>query len=273
MNTCDVVKRAVGRKRQSGAVLLVLLIVIVLGTASLLLSKLGKINTSLQRDQRTMIALAEAKSALLGWSVAHSVRSGLMPFPDRNSDGLYDGMSDCTAVLSINNLIGRLPRFNDDLATFPPPCDATQQGLGQLPLDGSGEVLWIAVSPKLLYDNTDSDGDGDPYPIIDSALLTLPNSNWFRLFDRSGALLSERVAVVIIAPGSPVQEQQRTGAAGIEHYLDSITIGATTYSNADLTRDFIAADPEVGFNDRLVTITIDELLHQVDAVQALRSGG
>jgi len=273
MSRCEAVKQAVGKKRQSGAVLLVLLIVIVLGAASLLVSKLGKLNTFLQRDQRTMIALAEAKAALLGWSVAHPVRSGLMPFPDRNGDGLYDGMGDCTAVITINNLIGRLPRFNDDLTTFPPPCDDTQHGLGQLPLDGSDEVLWIAVSPKLAYDDADSDGDGDPYPIIDSALLTLPNSNWFRLFDSSGVLLSERVAVVIIAPGSPVQGQQRTGAAGIEHYLDSITIGATTYSNADLNRDFIAADPEGGFNDRLVTITIDELLNQVDAVQTLRSGG
>jgi len=264
---------AVDKKRQSGAVLLVLLIVVVLGMASLLVSKLGKFNTFQQRDQRTMVALAEAKSALLGWSVAHPVRSGLMPFPDRNGDGFYDGMSDCTAVITINNLIGQLPRFNDDLTTFPPPCDDTQQGLGLLPLDGAGEVLWVAVSPKLLYDDADSDGDGDAYPIIDSALLTLPNSNWFRLFDASGALLSERVAVVIIAPGLPMDGQQRTGAAGIEHYLDSVTLGATTYSNADLNRDFIAADPGVGFNDRLVTITIDELLDQVDAVQTLRSGG
>jgi hypothetical protein len=267
------VSLAVGKKRQSGAVLLVLLIVIVLGAASLLVSKLGKLNTFLQRDQHTMIALAEAKSALLGWSVAHPVRSGLMPFSDRSSDGLYDGMSDCTAVITINNLIGRLPRFNDDLTTFPPPCDDTQQGLGLLPSDGAGEVLWVAVSPKLVYDNADSDGDGDPYPVIDATLLALPNSNWFRLFDASGALLSERVAVVIIAPGSPVDGQQRIGAAGIGHYLDSVTIGATTYSNADLSRDFIAADPGVNFNDRLVTITIDELLNQVDVVQTLRSGG
>ena len=61
----------VGKKRQSGAVLLVLLTIVVLGAASLLVTKLGKYNNLLHRDQQTVKVLGEVIEALKGYAVVN----------------------------------------------------------------------------------------------------------------------------------------------------------------------------------------------------------
>ncbi len=94
--------------------------------------------------------------------------------------------------------------------------------------------------------------------------------------DRNGVLISDRVAVVIIAPGNAIGPQSRAGAANINQFLDSITVNGVGYSNSDYDtadEDFIigqntkyVSDSDATlvqpyyFNDQLVYITIDELM-------------
>jgi len=226
----------------------------------MLVSKLGKFNGFLKRDQQTMMVLNEAKSTLLGWSVSRLVpeHPGLMPFPDQNGDGV----SDCPAIgdsVTEDDLIGQLPRFNGLTG-----CNGTQ-GLGVLPLDSAGEQLWYVVSPNLVYDV-----ENNLYPDIDDKLRN-ETGNWLEVIGPDGISLSDTIAVVIISPASPLQGQNRTMMAA-SNYLESYTApppSSVLIDNANPNdRTYIAGDPtdrDNRFNDRLVYITVAELLAQVDA--------
>ncbi|MBK8162570.1 MAG: hypothetical protein IPK65_05310 [Gammaproteobacteria bacterium] len=175
----------------------------------------------------------------------------MLPYPDRNNDGNYDGNSDCPAGAVANNmLLGRLAWLGQTA-----PCVAPLAGVGANVTDGTGERLWYAVSRNLLY----QPGAGG-YPAISPALLST-GANWLTVRDEFGNTISDRVAAVILAPGSALRGQNRAAAApGAANYLDSVTLGATTYSNADFDGVFIAARRGDDFNDRLIYITADELV-------------
>jgi hypothetical protein len=276
--------------RESGAALLMLLLLIVVVVGALI-SDRHSLRHSLApasrwaRDAITARSLSDAKSALMAWAVTLSAASGrnlvpgLLPFPDRNRDGRYDGRGDCvTFGLNEGHLLGRLPWAGDA-----PPCP--RMGLGVNLRDGAGEPLWYAVSRNLLARgrgaplNPDSgDPGGADYP-------------WIRLRNSRGELISGpdggaplAVAAVIIAPGPALGNQDRGGTApGPAEFLDSIEIGAVTFDNADadgcpdaetaacgsprLGEEFIVnpnAQAGSGFNDRLVYITVAELMRAVE---------
>lgn len=236
---------------QRGVVLLVMLLILLLGSSYVLVQRLNHVSEVMNLDQATAHALAEARAALLGWSVAHPDRPGMLPYPDRNGDGNYDGNSDCPAgAVNANMLLGRLPASGQ--AT---PCIPPLSGLGVNVTDGSGEGLWYAVSRNLLYQPS-----GGGYPAIDPALPEI-STNWLTVRDEFGNVLSDRVAAVILAPGAPLRGQNRAGAApAAANYLDTVTIGATSYSNADFDGVFIAAARGDTFNDQIVYVTADELI-------------
>lgn len=124
---------------------------------------------------------------------------------------------------------------------------------------------------------------------------------WIQLRDAQGNVINDpntggalAVAAVIFAPGPVVGNQDRSGVAAAANYLDSITIVATTYDNADADgcpdnttapcggagEEFVVyPNPQSGeaFNDDLVYITVDELMRAVEkrvlgeAAQALRT--
>ena len=69
-----------------------------------------------RQEEKTMKALAQAKEALIAWSVAHPSFPGVMPFPDRLElvNPIYDGKSDCvTNGLDYKHLLGKLPVYSD----------------------------------------------------------------------------------------------------------------------------------------------------------------
>lgn len=271
--------------KQSGAALLVFLLLIIVSAATLLVDRLNAGIRSSIYNPETSVQLEEAKTALISWAVNHPVNPGTLPMPDRNGDGDYDGDSDCYNGGPIGNnlLLGRLP-WRD----YPSPCtDAgTLTGL-QLPSgitsdvgsDRSGRVLWYAVSHNLVYENPE-------YPFISPA-ITDKQAGWITVRDSSGTVISDRVAFVVISPGpalSPFANcagmsyagQDRSAAApNIGNYLDSVTIGGTTYSNADYDQDFIMYPNSIAtnddtdqercdqFNDQLEFVTIDELMDVV----------
>ncbi|MEZ5738534.1 MAG: hypothetical protein R3E68_03060 [Burkholderiaceae bacterium] len=111
-----------------------------------------------------------------------------------------------------------------------------------------------------------------------------------RVVDGRGNLLSDRVALALIAPGPALAGQNRAGASRPSDWMDRLTVVAGcrapcqpgTYDNAGYThannqpwtlvkyegeRFSIAQQRDlqapVAFNDRLVYITIDEVLEHV----------
>lgn len=126
-----------------------------------------------------------------------------------------------------------------------------------------------------------------PYP----QPTTLPHP-WLTVFDQNGILLSDKVAAVLILPGPPIATETRTQArtalspGNPADYLDNInlplgcTTGCTLYDNAGLNNEFIMIPPGTNypsdapdtakrnqplrFNDVLVFLTIDEVMHYAE---------
>ena len=291
--------RSDGRHGQRGAVLLTALAVTLLTGTSVLLARLESTAAPRVRDAAaTTRALAQARQALIGWSVGAGLAGsgvehapGVLPFPDRNTDKKgYDGKADCvTSGLSDRHLIGRLAWAGDTS-----PCPA--RALGVELRDGSGEPLWYAVSRNLVSHR----GGSAPDPPINPGLLDgTPAYPWLRLIDANGGVVRGsdgeplEIAAVIIAPGPPLAGQTRTGAApDAGHYLDNVTVNGVTYDNADSDgcRDAVTGasaytdcpgftgeefilypnsrDTGIGtdsFNDRVAYVTAEELLRAAEA--------
>jgi len=255
---------------QRGAVVLVMAFVVAMVSLVFLFKLLNRTSLQVLQQEKTLLALQQAKQALLDAAVSHRDFPGQFPFPDRNEDGNYDGLSDCnspTSVFQYSFLIGQLPVLGRSN-----PCIAPQEGYTPSLQDAYGNRLWFAVSRNLVrkYELPAAE------PVINPGIISNPSYPWLRVLDRNGAVISDRVALVIIAPGPALAGQNRNGAAGIQHFLDSVTIGGVPYSNSDYDQaneDFILAEhtqyvkqthPNVGhpylFNDQLVYLTIDELM-------------
>lgn len=234
-------------------------------------------NLQVEQDVQTLKTLSEAKTALLAWSVNHPSLPGLMPYPDRNNDpGGYDGLSDCPGgATAYSHLIGELPWKGGDYDD----CTNLLNSLGKEFKDASGEHLWYAVSKNLVHIYSPS---GDPV-VNPSIIDTPPYGAWLSVYDKTGQLISDRVAAVIFAPGPPLNDQDRSsGVADATNYLDTFNLqsggGAKsnrTYSSAD--EDFYMGEDSRNvrtdntvyqqpyyFNDKLVYITIDELMEELE---------
>ena len=200
-------RRHGARRGQGGAVLLATLTLTIVAGAGVLLSRLDDAATVRAREAAaTARALADARRALIGWSVgaglARSGRAhapGVLPFPDRNSDpNGYDGEADCvTSGLSDRHLIGRLARAGEAS-----PCP--ERALGVALRDGSGEPLWYAVSRNLV--NHRGGGASDP-PINPGLLDRPPAYPWLRLVDANGSVLTA-------SDGEPLEDRRGGHRAG-----------------------------------------------------------
>lgn len=126
-----------------------------------------------------------------------------------------------------------------------------------------------------------------PYP----QPTALPHP-WLKVYDQNGMVLSDKVAAVLILPGAPITTESRTQTRSTSSpgnpsdYLDSVnlplgcTSGCTLYDNAGLNNEFImipsgtnypgdAQDTAkrgqpLRFNDVLVYLTIDEVMHYAE---------
>ena len=279
--------------KQTGAALILMAFIIGLAVIAYLLHALDPARLRLEQDKKTMQTLNEAKQALIAWSVSHKYNPGQMPWPDRNGDGVYDGSSDCvTTPFQYSFLLGQLPSKPDTSPCLDPNNGltvyaglSTYPSLGQEFRDAQGNRFWYAVSRNLVYDSENNES-----PIINPGMINPPYTitpylrqggtqpyPWLKVLDRNSNLVSDRVAVVIIAAGDPLVGQNRAAVApNVSEFLDSFKIGAANYKNSDsalVDEDFImgedsrnvaASDPTFvqpyNFNDKLVYITIDELM-------------
>jgi hypothetical protein len=156
--------------------------------------------------------------------------------------------------------------------------------------DSTGEMPWYAVSGNLAFQRCVEFLNPDILAFsyvghicpADSGIAptSLPYP-WLTVRDARGVVVSDRVAVVILVPGAAINGQVRPPApnlSGPNQYLDAVTLTVTTvtagcasppctrtFSNADFDNDFIQANMGETFNDRLIYITIDELMEKIEA--------
>ena len=262
-------------RQQHGAALILLVFVLAIAMTTYLIKTFNSDRLKVDQEQRVMQNLADAKEALIAWAVSNSDHFGQLPYPDRRETTPppnYDGFSDCGGDI-VNDktfLIGQLPIYGQSA-----PCVLPRKGLGVNALSWQGHRLWYAVSINLVHNHVPSFD-----PIINPSIVNSPANPWLRVIDQNGVLISDRVAAVIIAPGEALAGQDRAGVATVDNFLDSFQKGGSTYSNQDYNsadEDFIIAaslsqvddnDPSITkpylFNDKLVYITIDELMASLE---------
>lgn len=261
------------------------------------------LSDSISREAIRVSAIEEARNALVGYALrevrgGNGYRLGNFPDPDSLANGVYDGVGDTNLCLS-NTGNGNSPPVTG--------AGASKRCLGKIPWkelgitfgttdshDPLGLIPWIAVSANLVYSdicleklNSEILNWAFGTHACPSSPGTLPYP-WLTVRDENGAILSNRAAIVIILPGSPITTETRTQSrtqAAPGHpvdYLDNISVPlgcstcSATYDNAGLNNEFIrvpagakypanAENPalrgqSIPFNDRVDFITIDELV-------------
>ena len=271
------------RGNQSGAVLLVGLIVLMVAMAAGLMALFGQRMGEGRKEAQTAQALAQAKQGLLGYAAnaawwgsnerncinqpsTECARPGELPCPDLHPAG--DPASGQAGSSTGNpcpaNALGRLPWRT--------------LGLPDL-RDGSREQLWYARSERFRNRNRFTAGAGALNPDTAFGQITVRSSDGVTLLHQASAApgAGTGAVAVIIAPGAPLRRlnnlQQNRGAANFltaAHYLDCWGNGGcgvednANFVSGSPTNGFIAGpirvNGEVVVNDRVLTISRNEVL-------------
>ena len=258
------------------------------------LSYLSSNTVKFDRERHFAVLLSTARDALIAYSITSaagsSQRPGDMPAPDgfaaTEIPKNYDGDTDtgCFDVSQLNGLPMVLDNANARCIGRLPWRTLAIPDLGPNENDPTGVMPWYAVSANLAqpgcvtYLNSDIlalSHAGFVCPGAGAPPTSLPYS-WLTVRDAAGNVLSDRVAFVVLVPGPAINGQARPASpnlGGASQYLDSVTIvtpsaGCPTppcvFSNADFDNDFIAGQLSETFNDRLIFVTIDEMMAKVE---------
>jgi hypothetical protein len=177
---------------QSGAALVILLTIFILGSLTFLLAEVNERSHYLIEDQKqTIQALNQAKESLLGFAVTyaqnHEVKlQGYLPCPDKDGDGSVNSSKDGKATVNSlcnqtgrETILGRLP----------------WRTLGLPPLrDGSGECLWYAVSGN--------------FKDFNKQVLTSDSNGLVEIVNAKAEMISNQAIAVILAPGRSLKGQE-----------------------------------------------------------------
>jgi type II secretory pathway pseudopilin PulG len=212
---------AIAKNAQSGLSLLLMLLVIVGIGGTLLVAGASPQRQKLAMEEKTQLALRQAKEALIAWSATHRTIPGYLPCPEDTS--LIGSPNEGNAQSSCTNTgfhKGRLPWRTLGLDN---------------PRDSFGEPLWYVLSPGFRQT-----------PIIGSAGVA------------TGQLQLDGVvsdtAALIIAPGPALTAQTRPPVNSASpplpgNYLDLGNAGSA----------FISTGPAGTFNDRVIAVSTQEL--------------
>ncbi len=188
-------------RKQTGVSLLIVFVVLIFGASSYLLLSFDLNKRELEKNQKTMQALNEAKLAIIGWSVKHK-NPGTLPCPeDVTLVGTFNE-GNSRATCNEVNPIGRLPWKT--------------LGIGDI-RDGNGDKLWYAIS---------SGFRSKPINLNTSATLSV-NSQ------------ASRVVAITFSAGSPLTSQKRINQTDIAQYLDLSNVnGVPTFLMGKAKEDF-----------------------------------
>jgi hypothetical protein len=215
------------------------------------------------RAQKTAIALAQAKEALIAYAVTYAddpsrtanLVPGFLPCPvspTSNNEGV--AASPCGGTLI--SQLGRLPWRTLDLGPI---------------TDGSGECLWYAVSGRYK-----SSPNGVTTSAATSNMMNWDANGQFNVMDANGTSYlagsttdpSTNAVAVIFAPGAPLSGQNRAPVPGIATpacggnstaaaYLESTNgiNNSVVSGTAGALSTLIAGTSSDTFNDQLVYVT------------------
>lgn len=264
--------RTLNRKKQQGAVLLLLMFAVIIGFATLFIATYNNNSIQIQNDGETSESLGKAKEAVLNYVTANyhlyqTGEYGFLPCPDTSAVGGYeDGEEHKNCLNSHINSIGHLP----------------WRALGLPPFkDSTGQCLWYIVTG---LDKKVSSND------IDSGLIRAYSH------DRSTEIsdIANPFVAAIIAPKSALDYQARTGtnqniiceqSFDASDYLDTTILnigGGTVVNNSQLNGAIDTADLFITsgkgsedtvppysqlnpqpHNDQIIYITRNELLSAI----------
>ena len=233
-------------RKQYGAALMVMLVIMIVGTAVILVSSLASSAIKIERDKTTANALAQAKEALIGRALADGNRPGSLPCPDTDDDGSAEPLSgdECP------NYTGRLPWRTLRLPDL---------------RDGAGERLWYALSQNFHDDNS-----------------IHINSETQGTLAMSGSSSASQVIAIVFSPRQVLNGSSRSPSvtAACSSLKNSPTVAqsfcATNYlegNNAALNVSAVPATPNLNyqsagtsstFNDRMIFITHKDLMPLVE---------
>lgn len=229
---------------QRGGALIFMLVIMVMGTVTLIVNSLNKSGLIIERDTQTVEAMAQAKVALISYAITSEnntsetqPRPGNLPCPDTDVPGTANyGIEEGSCS---SGAIGRLPWKS--------------LGINEL-TDESGEPLWYAISGNFRRRSMNSN------PINSDTQGTLD------VYDNSGTTLltptGSKAAAIIFAPGRIIGSQQRNSASDKVTRSNYLDVGPNSRNNA--AGPFISANKTNIFNDRLVFITPDQLFSPIE---------
>lgn len=259
--------RALAARQHGSGLVAVLLVAALLGAAGLLAQGDLAAKARARAHGRSMIALAQARAALIGYAASYAERHpgeghGYLPCPDMANTGSTP-IGACGA--RERGVIGRLPYRTLGLADL---------------RDGWGHCLWYAIAgsvkhnPKPLSLNWDSPGQFQPHSAAGEPL----------------AAADSRIAAVLFAPGLALEGQSRppssgrrcpgsdSSAADLAHFLDADYPAAFT-APLDVFQGTADGSPR---NDLIAWISVDDLFGalrrrsdfapRIDAVIATAAG-
>ena len=210
--------------KQKGIALIIFALILIVVTTVFFVSQLDGNEIKIERDKKTAAAMAEAKNALLGWSVSQAM-PGQLPCPEDTT--LIGSASEGTALTNCNSalpVVGRLPWRT--------------LGLGNL-RDGNTDKLWYALST----------GFSDVAVPINSTTNGQINVN--------GTI---NVIAIIFSPGVILAGQNRPMPTNVlppqvADYLD--------LTNNDGDINFSSTGTVGAFNDKLLLVTKADLFNLV----------
>jgi hypothetical protein len=233
---------------------------LVLVAMSVLLYQLNSETLKLERDQKTALALAEAKAALIGFAITYDDSHpgelyGYLPCPDLDA---ADNNGEGSELVCGNANVSSLGRF-------------PWKTLKMEPLkDGVNECLWYAVSGS--YKNNPKTPGITPTTLGTLNVLSADGVNYL-------AGTADPAVAVIFAPGSPLEGQDRVsdvnavqcgGNYAASAYLDTDAFtninNAVTIASPSANSTLVAAANSEStasnldkFNDSLIIITRDDI--------------
>lgn len=175
--------RPPSRHRQSGAVLLAVMMLLASVLAYTVVSRMSLSNAQMEREKLSMQALTEAKAALIGRAVSDGNRPGSLPCPADDPD---DGVAELLSGDVCPSYIGFLPWYTLKLNE---------------PKDGWNAPLLYALSPEFRDDDS-----AQPINSETSGALTVDSTS--------------DVVAVIFAPGRPLTGQSGSGSVDVDDYLE-----------------------------------------------------
>lgn len=163
--------------------MIVMLVIMIMGTAAFLVSALNSSSIQIERDKKTADTLAQAKEVLISRAITDANLLGSLPCPDQvtNIPGTNvpnDGIADLLVGNDCPSYIGRLPWRT--------------LGLGDL-RDGSGERLWYALSRNFRDDNSNRINSDTPGTL-----------------NITGTQTAADLAAIVFSPGSTLSGRSRS---------------------------------------------------------------